>query len=141
MFILNFIPDWFFPALAILSILVFFATKFLKIIPYSQVVHYISIAVFALSLFLTGANWNNNHWLAKVKEVEAKLAVAEAESAKENTKIVEKVVTKRELVRVQGSEIIKYVDREVVKYDNNCKIPESVVDAHNRATKPPEDKP
>lgn len=141
MFILNFIPDWFFPVLALLSILLFFVTKFLRIIPYSQVVHYLCIPVLALSLFLTGANWNNNSWLAKVQEVEAKLAIAEAASAQENTKIVEKVVTKRELVRVQGNEIIKYVDREVIKHDNSCKIPESVVDAHNRATKPPEDKP
>ncbi len=84
---------------------------------------------------MIGANWNNNYWLARVKEVEAKLAVAEAESAKENTKIVEKVVTKRELVRVQGNEIVKYVDREVVKYDENCKIPDPVVEAHNKAAK------
>ena len=48
---------------------------------------------------------------------------------------MEKVVTKRELVRLQGSEVIKYVDREVVKYDENCKIPEPVVEAHNKAAK------
>jgi hypothetical protein len=134
-FLLNFIPDWFFPLLATLSLAVFFITKYLRLLPYSQVLHYLSIPVFAVSLFFIGANWNNNYWLAKVKEVEAKLAVAEAASAQENTKIVEKVVTKRELVRVQGNEIIKYVDREVVKYDENCKIPEPVVEAHNKATK------
>lgn len=140
MFLLNFIPDWFFPALALVSFLLFFITKFLRVIPYSQVVHYASIPVFALSLFMMGANWNNNYWLAKVKEVEAQLEVAQAESAKENTKIVEKVVTRREIVRVQGSEVVKYVDREVVKYDDTCKIPDPVVEAHNRAVQPPEDK-
>lgn len=84
---------------------------------------------------MCGANWNNDHWLAKVKEVEAKLAVAEAESAKENTKIVEKVVTRREIVRVQGNEIVKYIDREKLVIDENCKIPEPVVDLHNKAVK------
>lgn len=135
MFLLNFIPDWFFPLLATISLALFLVTKYLRAVPYSQVVHYLCIPVFTLSLFFIGANWNNNYWLAKVKEVEAKLAVAEAESAKENTKIVEKIVTKRELVRVQGNEIIKYVDREVVKYDQNCQIPEPVVEAHNKAVK------
>lgn len=135
MFLLQFLPDWLFPALAVFSILIFIATKFIKTIPYIQLVHYGSILLLVISLFLTGANWNNNYWLAKVKEVEQKLAEAEAESAKENTKIVEKVVTRRELVRVQGSEVIKYVDREVVKYDDSCKIPEPVVEAHNKAAK------
>jgi hypothetical protein len=139
MFILNFIPSWFFPALAILAILIFLISKFIKL-PQAQLIHYASIAVFALALFMSGANWNNDYWLAKVKEVEAKLAEAQAESAKENTKIVEKVVTKREIVRVQGSDIIKYVDREKIVIDESCKIPPPVVEAHNRATKPPEDK-
>ncbi|NBT48006.1 MAG: hypothetical protein EBT07_09360 [Actinobacteria bacterium] len=134
MFILNFIPGWFFPALAATALLVFLISRFIKL-PQAQLVHYASIVVFSLSLFMCGANWNNDHWLAKVKEVEAKLAVAEAESAKENTKIVEKVVTRREIVRVQGNEIVKYIDREKLVIDENCKIPEPVVDAHNKAVK------
>jgi hypothetical protein len=134
-FLLKFIPDWFFPLLALLSIAVFFLTKYLQLVPYAQVIQYLCIPVLAISLFLIGANWNNNYWLAKVAEVEAKLAVAEAASAQENTKIVERLVTKRELVRVQGSDIIKYIDREVIKYDENCKIPEPVIEAHNKAAK------
>jgi len=134
MFILNFIPSWFFPVLAITALLVFLISRFIKV-PQAQLVHYLSIIVFAASLFMCGANWNNDHWLAKVKEVETKLAVAEAESAKENTKIVEKVVTRREIVRVQGNEIVKYIDREKLVIDENCKIPELVVDLHNKAVK------
>jgi len=135
MFLLQFLPDWLFPSLAALSLIVFIATKFIRNLPQVQLVHYASVVLRVIRLFLTGANWNNNYWLAKVKEVEQQLAAAQAESAKENTKIVEKVVTKRELVRLQGSEVIKYVDREVVKYDENCKIPEPVVEAHNKAAK------
>jgi len=134
MFILNFIPSWFFPTLAILALLVFLISRYIKLAQ-AQLIHYASIVVFSLAIFMTGANWNNDHWLAKVKEVEAKLAVVEAKSAKENTKIVEKVVTKREIVRVQGNEIVKYIDREKLVIDENCKIPESVVEAHNKAVK------
>ena len=139
MFILNFIPNWFFPLLALLALVVFLISRYIKL-PQAQLVHYASIVVFALSLFMCGVNFNNEHWLAKVKEVEQQLLQAQAESAKENTKIVEKIVTKREIVRVQGSDIIKYVDREKIVIDESCKIPEPVIDAHNRAVKLPEDK-
>jgi hypothetical protein len=132
MFILNFIPDWFFPLLATLSLAVFVVSKFISL-PQVQLLRYLSVVVFAGSLFMIGANFNNNYWLAKVKEVEQQLALAQAESAKENTKIVEKIVTRREVVRVQGSDIIKYVDREKVVIDETCKIPQPVIDAHNRA--------
>jgi hypothetical protein len=139
MFILNFIPNWFFPLLALLALVVFIISRYIKL-PQAQLVHYASIVVFSLAVFMCGANFNNEHWLAKVREVEQQLALAQAESAKENTKIVEKIVTKREVVRVQGSDIIKYVDREKIVIDESCKIPEPVIDAHNRAVKLPEDK-
>ena len=63
------------------------------------------------------------------------------QSAKENIKIVEKVVKKIEIVRVQGNEVIKYVDREVVKYDTKfapggiCELPKEFFIAHNNAAK------
>ena len=63
------------------------------------------------------------------------------ESAKENVKIVEKVVKKLEIVRIQGAEVIKYVDREVIKYDTKfepggiCELPKEFFIAHNNAAK------
>ena len=139
LFILNFIPNWFFPTLALLATIVFIVTRYIKL-PQAQLISYASIIVFSLTVFMWGANFNNDYWLAKVEEVRAQLAIMQLESAKENTKIIEKVVTKRELVRVQGSDVIKYIDREIVKYDTSCKIPESVIEAHNKAIKAPEDK-
>jgi len=135
MFILNFIPDWFFPAITILSLLIFIISRYIKL-PQAQLIHYTSIIFFAIGLFMVGANWNNNHWLAKVKEVEAQLAIVQAEAAKENIKIVEKIITRRELVRIQGNELIKYIDREKVVIDENCKLPQPVIDAHNKAVQP-----
>jgi DUF4097 and DUF4098 domain-containing protein YvlB len=90
---------------------------------------------------MAGAISDNESWLAKVKDVEAKVAEAQVQSAKENVKIVEKVVKKLEIVRVQGNEVIKYVDREVVKYDTKfapggiCELPKEFFIAHNNAAK------
>ena len=52
---------------------------------------------------------------------------------KENIKLVEKVVTKTQVVKQRGEDIIKYVDKEIVKYDNTCVIPKEFIEAHNRA--------
>jgi len=90
---------------------------------------------------MAGAISDNESWLAKVKDVEVKVAEVQVQSAKENIKIVEKVVKKLEIVRIQGNEVIKYVDREVVKYDTKfapggiCEIPKEFFIAHNDAAK------
>lgn len=89
MFILNFIPDWFFPLLAVACIILFFATRFFaQLIPQAKVVHYSTIPVFALALFFMGANWNNNHWQQKLAEETAKaeLAAKQQELANEQLK-------------------------------------------------------
>ena len=86
---------------------------------------------------MSGAIHDNESWLARVKEMEEKVAAAEQESKKENVKIVTKVVKKLELVRTRGNDVIQYVDREVVKYDDKCVIPKEFVKAINDAAEPP----
>lgn len=82
MFILNFIPSWFFPLVAIIALAIFIISRYIRL-PQAQLLHYGSVVVFALSLFLTGANWNNDHWLEKLKEETAK-----AEQAAKNQELV-----------------------------------------------------
>jgi len=82
-------------------------------------------------------------WRERVAEVEAKLQAAEAQSAKENVKIVERVVKKTEYITRRGQDIVQYVDREIVKYDTKfapggqCEIPREFIQAHNRAAEAP----
>lgn len=77
MFILNFIPDWFFPLLAIACVLLFFITRFFaQLIPQAKVIHYTTIPVFALTVFFMGANWNNNYWQDKLALETAKVEQA-----------------------------------------------------------------
>lgn len=90
MFILNFIPNWFFPLLALLAVVVFFISKYIKL-PQAQLVNYASIVVFALAIFITGANWNNEHWLAKLRAETAKVE----QLAKEQEVINQQLDTER----------------------------------------------
>ena len=57
----------------------------------------------------------------------------EAKSAKTNTEIVTKVITKQQVIKEKGEEVIKYIDREIVKYDNTCKLPKELLEAHNKS--------
>ena len=89
---------------------------------------------------MSGAIYDNDAWQSRVKEMEDKVAVAETQSKEENIKIVEKVVTKTQVIRTRGEDIVKYIDREVVKYDTKfapggqCEIPKEFIKAHNDAT-------
>jgi len=92
---------------------------------------------------MSGAIYDNDVWETRVKEMEAKVAVAETQSKEENIKIVERVVNKIQIVRTRGEDIVKYVDREVVKYDTKfapggiCEIPKEFIKAHNDAAEAP----
>ena len=137
MWILQFLPNWIFYVLCFAGIAAFLVTKFVKILPNAQLIQAASIAVVAVSIYMIGAISNNDAWLARVKEMETKVAEAEAKSATANTDIVEKTVIKTQVIKERGQDIIKYVDREVVKYDTTCLVPKEFVAAHNKAAEAP----
>ena len=139
MWIFNFLPDSFFHAFSIIGILAILASMFLKRIPlvdtYYMPIRIVGFVVLAFGIFFEGAIYNNKEWVARVKEMEAKVAAAEVESKKETIKIVQKVVVKKQIVKERGEDIIKYVDREITKYDNTCVIPKDFVKVLNDAAK------
>ena len=143
MWILKWLPYWIFYVLFLIGVAGYLATYLLRFIPipalymYKTPIQLVSIVLVVVGVFMAGAIHNEEAWIARVKEMEAKLAEAQAKSAEENVKIVEKVVTKTQVVKEKAQEVVKYVDREVVKYDNSCVIPKEFVKAVNDAAEPP----
>jgi hypothetical protein len=139
MWILNFLPDWIFYGMLFVGILGYAVTHLIRFIPipaiymYKTPIQLVALALITIGVYMSGAISNDEAWKKKVAELEQKVAEVKVESAKENTKIVEKVVVKREYYKLKGEDIVKYVDREIVKYDESCKIPKEFVDAHNKA--------
>jgi hypothetical protein len=88
-----------------------------------------------------GAASNEEKWQERVKELEGKLAIAENKSKEENVKIEEKVVTKTKVIKEKGEDIIKFIDREVlknneiIKYVENCPVPKDIIEIHNSAVR------
>jgi hypothetical protein len=147
MWILKWLPDWIFYAIFFIGLLGIIASFVMKFIPFVYVyrtpIQVISVILVAIGTYMSGAISNEEAWQARVKELEAKIAAAEAESAKENVKIVEKVVTKQQIIKEKGEEVVRYIDREVVKYDTKflpggeCEIPKEFFKVLNDAATPP----
>jgi len=101
------------------------------------------IVLLICGVYFYGGYSTEMQWRERVAEVEAKVAAAEAQSKETNVQIVNKVITKTEIVRTRGEDIVKYVDREVVKYDTKfvpggeCEIPKEFIKALNDAAEPP----
>jgi len=100
---------------------------------YRTPIQIVSLIMVVVGVYMAGSIANEEAWLAKVKEVEAKLAEAESRGAQETVRIVEKIVVQERVVRERGQKVIQYVDREIVKYDNKCEIPPPFIEAHNQA--------
>jgi 4-hydroxyphenylpyruvate dioxygenase-like putative hemolysin len=137
MWILQFLPNWIFTVLFFGGITAFIATKFIKILPNVQLIQATSVTIVLVSAYMIGAVSNNDAWLARVKDLEVKVAEAEAKSASANTDIVQKTVVKTQVIKERGQDIVRYVDREVVKYDTTCVIPKEFVLIHNSAAEAP----
>ena len=143
MWLLDFMPDWIFHAILLAGSLGLISSFILNFIPAFKLYHLplqvISVLLIALGIWFEGAMSNQAEWESKVKDLEVKVAEAEAQSQETNVKIVTKTVKQIEIVREKGQDIITYVDKEVVKdkevikFVENCPIPEIIISTHNAA--------
>lgn len=149
MWILSWLPFWVFYALLGIGLLGLAVTYLLKYVPlpaiyiYKTPIQLGSVVLIVFGTYMSGAISNEEEWIAKVKELEAKVEAAKIESVNENVKIETKVVTKTQIIKERGNEIIRYIDKEIVKYDTKflpggeCEIPKEFIKAHNDASDKP----
>jgi len=149
MWVLKWMPFWIFYAIFGIGLIGLAVTYLLRYIPlptiyiYKTPIQLVSIALIVLGTFMSGAISNEEEWLARVKELEAKVEAAQVESVKENVKIETKIITKTQIVKERGQDIIQYVDKEIIKFDTKflpggeCEIPKEFIQVHNKAAEAP----
>ena len=164
MWIFTVAPDWVIHAVFTAGVVLLCAGFLLKLTPlktYRLACNIVGALVAAFGLYLEGGLQNNQQWKFKVAELQVKLQQAETKAAEKNLEIQERVVTRNEVVRERGRDIIKYIDKivdreilkevtvpgperdrivEVIKYIENCPVPQILIDQHNKAASPPEEK-
>jgi hypothetical protein len=165
MWLLSFLPDTLLMYIVnivliagiISFILAFFVLhKILNKIPglskYVTVIQIVSAVLLTAGIYFKGGYTTEMMWRDRVKELEAKVAAAEAESKKENVVIQEKIVKQKEYIQGKTEYITKYIDKletkevikevqgpervrveEVIKYIENCPVPKELINIHNDA--------
>ena len=137
MWIVNFLPDFIFHALLLVSLLALVGSFVLDSIPFvstnAKAIQLASAVVLAIVLYFEGAIGDNNTWLARVAALEKQVAVAEAKSKETNTVIQyqyrDKVRTIKETQVVVQERIVK----EAAKMDAECKVSPEAVSILNQA--------
>ena len=137
MWLLNIFPEFITHLIFLLGIFGTIAGLIISILPaaakYKLPVLLIGILLLTIGVYLEGGLSNEEKWKKKITEMERTIADLKVKSDKVNVEIVTEVVTKNKVIKEKGESVIKYIDREVVKYDSSCTIPAAVITAHNAA--------
>ena len=135
MWIINWLPEFVVHLIFLAGIVGTIAGFVLGFIPfvskYKLPIQIISLLLLSLGVYLEGGLAEKAKWELRVKEMEKRIAQAEARAAQVNTVIVEKVVKEKEFIKVKGQKVVEYIDREVKVFDSNCTIPEVAIKAHD----------
>jgi len=145
MFLLNFIPDsfliWAINAILLMGLFGTLSSYFIRFIPplypYAGLVKTLGIVLLVLGVWFRGGYDVEMEWRDRVKEVEAKVAAAEAESKKVNTVLQKVYVDKIKLVKdLQVVIQERIVEKEKI-IDAECKVVPEALDILNEAAKNP----
>lgn len=142
---INLIPDVFWTLLLWAGVLAIVASYLLGRI------HFVSqyriplrvggVVAVLIGVYFYGVIANEAKWQAKIKELEEKVAVAEAKSTETNTVVKTEVVEKVKVIKQKAEKQIEYVDRviekdkEIIKYIENCPVPKTIIEQINEAAK------
>ena len=165
MWLLSFLPDTLLMYIVnivliagvISFILAFFVLhKILNKIPglskYALMFQIVSALLLTAGIYFKGGYSTEMMWRDRVKELEGKVAVAEAEAKKENVVVEEKIVKQKEFIKGKTEYITRYIDKietkeiikevqgpervrieEVIKYIESCPVPKELINVHNDA--------
>ncbi len=142
MWILQLLPNalilWFCNILLLVGVVLTVAGFFIHRLPflyqYQLPFKIVGIALLALGVYFRGGYAVEAEWRQRVAELEAQLKVAQAESARVNTVIQDRVVTKTQVIREKGETIIERVE-VAVPVNAACPVPQEAIDVHNEAAR------
>jgi uncharacterized coiled-coil protein SlyX len=139
MWIVNFLPDWIFHVLLLAGLLGLVASFVLDSVPFistnAKAIQLASAIVLAIAIFFEGAISDNASWQARVKELEAKVAKAETQSAEANGQLSKALAAKDKEIALAQAELKNRIKAGAAAMDAVCKIPADVVAILNDAAK------
>lgn len=135
--ILKFFSTEFWYTLLVTGLFGYFLSYLIPQKTYQMLSQILICMVVACAIFALGTYYSNQNWQAKVVELQAQVVAAQIQSEKINAELDIKVITKTQVIKQRGEDIVKYIDREVTKTDVTCMVSPEFVQAHNQAVEPP----
>jgi len=139
MWLLNFLPFWFFHLVTLagaIGLIIGFALGMIPVInKYKLPIQIISIVLLVSGIYMEGAISNEEKWQALVREMEAKVALAEEQSKNANSKIEYKFIDKIKKVKETQVIVQEKVKEVAAKIDAECKITPEAISILNAAAR------
>ena len=145
MFLLSFLPDsfllWAINLILLVGLVGTLSSYFIRFIPplfpYAGLIKTIGIVLLVVGVYFRGGYGVEMEWRARVAEVEAKVAAAEAKSKQVNT-VIQKVYVDKVKIVTDTKIVIqeKIVEKEKI-IDAECKVAPEAITILNEAAKTP----
>ena len=139
MWILKWLPDFVFHLIFIVGLLGLGASFVLKFIPfftqYRVVIQVAASIMIAVGLYMEGAISDNNAWVARVHEMEKKVAEAEVKSADANTKLVTELARNKEKIAANQAAVKQAIQQNIQAINRQCKLTDISVEMYNQAVR------
>ena len=137
MWLLDFLPSWIFHLVVLIGVGGILASTVLKFIPfisnYNLPIQVGSVILLAFGLYMSGRIANQEKWEARIKELEAKIAVAEQQSITANVALEAKLKEKQQVIKQKEYIIQEKITKVKEQIDAECKVPQAAVDLLNEA--------
>lgn len=137
MWILDFLPGWIFTLITLAGAGAYLVTEVLGNIPfvaqYLRAIRAGAIIALVFGVYMMGGSANQEKWEARVKELEAKVAVAEEQSKTANAKLDAKMKEKAKVIKEKEYIIQEKIVQVKEKIDALCQIPVEAINLLNEA--------
>ena len=100
---------------------------------YTKPVKWVGVVLFIISLYFEGGIGVEMEWRAKVADLQAKIKIAEQQSAEANSKIETKIVEKIKLVQIKVDSNKKAINEHKEVIDSECKLNDKAIELYNNA--------
>jgi hypothetical protein len=137
MWILDFLPGWIFTLITLAGAAAYLVTEVLGNIPfvaqYLRAIRAGAVIALVFGVYMMGAAANQEKWEAKVKELEAKVAVAEEQSKTANAKLDAKLKEKAKIIKEKEYIIQEKIVKIKDTIDAMCTVPLEAIQLLNEA--------
>ncbi len=137
MWILDFLPGWIFTLITLAGAGAYLVTEVLGNVPfvaqYLRAIRAGAIVALVFGVYMMGGAANQEKWEARVKELEAKVAVAEEQSKTANAKLDAKMKEKAKVIKEKEYIIQEKLVKIKDTIDAMCTVPAEAVKLLNEA--------